>query len=48
MEKVKVTFNNDDINLFVELPNGEVKEFWSVSEMLNWCKENGYSPQFDA
>lgn len=44
MQTVEVTFSSDDIRCFVALPNGEQKEFWLVSAMLNWCYENNYSP----
>lgn len=42
--QVQVIFNNDDIRCAVKLPNGDEKEFWQVSAMLNWCRENGYEP----
>lgn len=44
MEKVNVVFHDDDIRCVVTLPNGEEKEFWQVSAMLNWCHENNYQP----
>lgn len=44
MQRVNVTFNDNDIRCTVELPNGESKDFWQVSAMLNWCAENNYEP----